>query len=52
MSKKPNIFGPIKYSRHDIFINITSAVRDATNLYIMIEADKVIAEKDKFKETK
>lgn len=53
MSKEPNIFGLIEYSRHDLFVDSTDAVREADRFYIMIEADAVlkgqeelIAEKD------
>lgn len=51
---KPNIFGLIEYSRNDIFVDATDAVREADRFYIMIEADAVlkdqqelIAKKDK-----
>lgn len=47
MRDKPNKLGLIEYSRQDIFVDTTDAVREADRFYIMIEADEVFAEKDK-----
>ena len=51
---KLNVFGLREYSRHDLFVDTTDAIREADRFYIMTEADVVlkdneelIAKKDK-----